>query len=336
MRTSMKHIADTLKLSKTTVSWVLSGQGDEKRISEETQQKVWDCAKRLHYEPNLLARSLNTGISSTVGLIIPDITDSFYSRIARAIESEAEKQGYSLMICSSESNVEREDRMIRLFKAKQVDGIILAPTRLSEIEVQALQAEQYPLVLFDRYFPHLHTNFIIIDNEGSSYELVSRMIAKGASKIAIITTNSYLHTMSLRREGYARAMADAGLDATSELYGEVKFANYEVEINGILDKIFETVPAVDGFFFTTHILALEAFRYFSEHGIDINKGFELGCIHSISAFRALAPNMHIAKMPVEEIGHHAVRILLKDIRAKQAGKQLINDVEQFVIPCILP
>ena len=123
MKTSLKDIAETLKLSKTTISWVLSGKGDEKGISLATQEKVFQCAKQLNYQPNLLARSLNTGISGTIGLIIPDITDSFYSKVARSIEKEAETQGYSLMICSSESEIERENRMIRLFKAKQVDGI---------------------------------------------------------------------------------------------------------------------------------------------------------------------------------------------------------------------
>ena len=153
MKTSLKDIAETLKLSKTTISWVLSGKGDEKGISLATQEKVFQCAKQLNYQPNLLARSLNTGISGTIGLIIPDITDSFYSKVARSIEKEAETQGYSLMICSSESEIERENRMIRLFKAKQVDGIIVAPTKVSKIEIQNLVKEGYPLVLFDRYFP---------------------------------------------------------------------------------------------------------------------------------------------------------------------------------------
>ena len=86
MKTSLKDIAETLKLSKTTISWVLSGKGDEKGISLATQEKVFQCAKQLNYQPNLLARSLNTGISGTIGLIIPDITDSFYSKVARSIE----------------------------------------------------------------------------------------------------------------------------------------------------------------------------------------------------------------------------------------------------------
>lgn len=336
MKTSLKDIAETLKLSKTTVSWVLASKGDEKGISLATQEKVFNCAKQLNYQPNLLARSLNTGISGTIGLIIPDITDSFYSKVARSIEMEAEAKGYSLMIGSSESEIERENRMIRLFKAKQVDGIILAPTKVSKVEIQNLVNESFPLVLFDRYFPEMKTNYVIIDNEGSSYDLVSKMIANGARKIAIITTNPHLRTMNMRREGYAKALIEANLPVNPDLHGEVPFVDYEENIFKTLDQIFSRVPDVDGFFFATHILALEAFRYFFEKGININKGYELACIHGVSAFRVLAPKMSIARMPIEEIGKNAVRILLNDISHHLQDSKAKEDVETLVLPCFLP
>lgn len=336
MKTSLKDIAEALKLSKTTVSWVLAGKGDEKNISLATQEKVFQYAKQLNYQPNLLARSLNTGISGTIGLIIPDITDSFYSKVARTIEMEAEAQGYSLMICSSESEVQRENRMIRLFKAKQVDGIIVAPTKVSKIEIENLEKEGYPLVLFDRYFPEMRTNYIIIDNEGSGYKLVKRMIDRGASKIAIITTNPHLYTMDMRREGYARALREAHLPIDPNLYGVVPFVDYENNVIKTLDRIFNLVPDVDGFFFTTHILALEAFRYFYEKGININNGYELACIHEVSAFRALAPHMHIARMPIEEIGKNAVRILLEDIKQRLKDPHAERKKENIMLQCSLP
>lgn len=155
MKTSLKNIADTLKLSKTTVSWVLSGVGDKKGISKETQQRVLKCAKELNYEPNLLARGLNTGLSGTIGLILPSISDTFYSKVATEVEKAADKLGYSIMISSSNSEIEKEDKIVRLFKAKQVDGIIMAPTKVSKVETQKLIKQHYPFVLFDRYFHEL-------------------------------------------------------------------------------------------------------------------------------------------------------------------------------------
>lgn len=122
MGASLKDIACKLNLSKTTVSWVLSGQGDKKGISAETQSRVLACARSLAYEPNLLARSLNTGVSKTIGLILPSISDTFFAHIADRIESEAEREGYSLMIAGSNSETERENALIRLFRSKKVEA----------------------------------------------------------------------------------------------------------------------------------------------------------------------------------------------------------------------
>lgn len=332
MSASLKDIASALNLSKTTVSWVLSGRAEEKGISPATRERVLRYAADLDYQPNLLARSLNTGTTGTIGLILPSISDSFYSQVAREVEMEAERHGYSLMICSSEAEIERENRMIRVFRAKRVDGIILAPTKISKVEIERLVAEDYPLVTFDRYFPELSVPYVIVDNERSSYDLVRRLIAKGCRRIAVVTTNPHLRTMDMRREGYARALAEAGLAAGSDLYAEVPFAGYEEHIGPALDRIFERVPDVDGFFFTTHILALEAFRYFYEKGIDINAGYGLCCIHEMPAMRVLAPRMNVARMPIAEIGRQTVRILLRRIRS--AGEEDGSGLSQ-VLPCEL-
>lgn len=332
MKTSLKDIANRLQLSKTTVSWVLSGKGDEKGISLSTQEKVFACAKEMHYQPNLLARSLNTGLSGTIGLILPDISDSFYSQMAKVIEIEVERFGYSLMIASSGSEKEREERMIGVFRARQVDGIIIAPTKQSSKEIVQMINEDYPFVTFDRYFPELETNYVIIDNEESSYRLVKHLIERGHRKIALITTNPYLKTMSMRCNGYSHALVEAGIPVDFSLYGEVSFKNYQNDIVEILDKILSEVPDVDGFFFTTHILALEAFRYFYQKNIPINEGYGLACIHEVPSFSVLAPEINTARMPVEDMGKEIVRLLVNNIERKQK-KLNLEEPQYKVFPC---
>lgn len=335
MKTSLKDIAEKLHLSKTTISWVLSGQGDKKSISATTQKKIFDCAKAFNYQPNLLARSLNTGISKTIGLIIPDITNTFYSSIAHAIEINLEQNGYSLMIGSSESDIERENKMIRLFRGRQVDGLIIAPTKISKVEIQNMVDEGYPLVLFDRYFPEMKSDYVIIDNEKASYELVCKMIEKGAKKIAILTTNPYPQTINMRHDGYARAITESNLALNPDLYGEVPFIHYEEEVYKTLDHIFAKTPDVDGFFFTTHILALLAFRYFFEHKIKFNSRFQLACIHSTPELHIVAPNMFIAQMPIEDIGKNTVDILLKRIQSRNSKAHKEESKENLVLSCTI-
>lgn len=336
MRASLKDIANELKLSKTTVSWVLSGQAQQKGISETTAKKVVEYASKMNYQPNLIARSLNTGTTKTIGLILPSISDSFYSEVAREIENEARKKGYSLMISSSESDKDREDEIIRLFKAKVVDGIIVAPTKRSKIEIQQLIDDSYPLVTIDRYFPELNATYIIINNRDSSYMLTKHLINKGCKKIAILTTNPHLTTMNQRKEGYEDALKESKMKINPNLYGEVTFVDYEKNVYNVLDNIFDKVPEVDSFFFTTHILALEAFQYFHDKGIKPN--FEFACIHEVPIFKILAPRINVARMPIEEIGKNAVNLLVEQIEFKrQKNKKHLHKFEskQLILSCSL-
>lgn len=336
MHSSLKDIAKELNLSKTTVSWVLSGQAQQKGISEATANKVMEYAVKLNYQPNLIARSLNTGITKTIGLILPSISDSFYSEVAREIEANARECGYSLMISSSESDINREDDMIRVFKSKRVDGIIIAPTKRSEVEIQRLIDEAYPLVTIDRYFPELTASYIIINNRDSSYMLAKHLVNKGCKKIAILTTNAHLTTMNQRKEGFEDALRESGITVSSDLYGEINFVHYEKNIYRVLDEIFSKVPDVDGFFFTTHILALEAFQYFNDK--KIKPEFELACIHEAPVFKILAPRMNVARMPIEEIGRNAVRLLIEQIEAarkKENARRRSVETKHLILSCSL-
>jgi LacI family transcriptional regulator len=316
MRSSLKDIADKLNLSKTTVSWVLTGKGDGKGISKVTQELVQKCAREMNYQPNLIARSLNIGKSRTIGLILPSISDYFYSSVAREIEKNASAHGYSLMIASSEAEKGKEESILRMFRSKGVDGIIIAPTKLSTVEIDRLIRERFPLITFDRYFPNLPVSHIIIDNRESGYKLTRHMIGLGAKKIALITTNPHLTTMQDRCGGYWQALKDMGVRPIMALEGVVDYEGYEHKIIKVLDRIFEKVPDVDGFFFTTHILALEAFLYFTNRGIDYNRDFRMASIHSVETYKILAPGISYAEMPIADIGKNAVEVLIKEIEAK--------------------
>ena len=250
------------------------------------------------------------------------------------IESEAEREGYSLMIAGSNSETERENALIRLFRSKKVDGIIIAPADASGREVGRLAESGCPVVLFDRGLAKTDAGCVVIDNEAGSHALVRHLAARGFRKIAIITTFPHLPTMELRHRGYLRALAKAGLHADPRLYGEVAYAGYRQHVCDTLDRILATVPDTDGFFFTTHILATEALRYFHDRGIDISDGRRgLACMHEDPLFRLAAPRMSVARFPVEEISAHAVRLLLRQIRESQSPGSVRPAPESVVLPC---
>ena len=121
----------------------------------------------------------------------------------------------------------------------------------------------------------------------------------------------------MRYEGYKRALESNQIIVDTKLYGEVSFKNYQNNIVEVLERIIREVPNVNGFFFTTHILALEAFQYFHEKGIPFNQKYGLACIHDIPTFRVLAPQIHTARMPIEEMSREIVNILTLQIEQKQ-------------------
>jgi LacI family transcriptional regulator len=188
--------------------------------------------------------------------------------------------------------------------------------------------------LFDRFFSDMDTNYVLVDNENSSYRLVRHLTEKGRKKIALITTESHLEIIRLRCEGYRRAIADASLDIDPNLQGVVEYINSERHISPVLDKIFQTTPDVDGFFFVSHTLALAAFLYFREKKICL-KNYGFACIHETSAFHFLDTDINIARMPVEDIGKNAVRILCDNIAHVSNKKKPLYVYSKMILPCTL-
>lgn len=310
----LKDVAKALNLSKATVSWILSGKGEEKGFSDATIKLVKESAARMGYSPNLLARSLSLGSTHTIALIIPAIGDTFYSQMAQAVEKQAHKCGYTLIISSSESNAEKERQLIRALRAQQVDGLIIAPSKGELSDIRSMMEEHYPFVFIDRYYPELETNYVIVDNEESSCGVVSSLIGAGCRRIALLTTDTHLLVMGRRIQGYRDALSAAGIEADPALCVEVNRATYVEAIVEALDALFERCPDVDGFFFTTHYLALETMRYFIERGIDYHRRFRFACFHTTTALDILAPEMLVTQMPIEEMGTRAVDMLLENIR----------------------
>jgi LacI family transcriptional regulator len=181
----------------------------------------------------------------------------------------------------------------------------------------------------------MDTNYVLVDNENSSYRLVKHLTEQGCKKIALITTESHLQVIQLRCEGYRRALTDAGLEADPNLYGVVEYLDSEKNITPALDKIFRTTPDVDGFFFVSHTLALATFLYFYEKGIDINK-YGLACFHEVSEFKLIVPQISVARMSVEDIGKNAVRILHDNIEHIMKYKRKRAFVySKMTLSCIL-
>lgn len=324
MGVSLKDIAAKLGISKTTVSWVLSGQGEKRNISLETQEKVMNCAKEMNYSPNGLARSLNLGYTKTIGLILPSISDLFYANIANRIGLVANTAGYSLMIASSKYNADKEAELINLFVEKQVDGIILAPMKLTSDSQRYHDFNKIPLVFIDRNYDDLDISSVVIDNIGTSRTLVDRLIKQdGSRRVALVTCDPHMLTMDSRRIGYETALQENKIDIDHSLNISVPIASYKDDLPKALEKFFVEDHDVDGFFFTTHILLEETIKFFQSKGIDANK-YKLASMRTNAFLEFIVPHLRVANFPENEMGETAVDILLDHIEANRRGEEWQN------------
>jgi LacI family transcriptional regulator len=315
MSVTIKDIAKELNLSRTTISFVLTGVGTEKGVSKKTQERVLAYVESINYQPNLLARSLIKGVSSTIGVIVPSIGDSFYAKLVKEIEKEAEKKGYVIIISSSERIPEHEIKLIRTMRAKQVDGLVIAPTEHLCKEMDKLLNDKFPFVLVDRFFPDLDTNYVIVNDMNTSYRLVRNLIEKGRKRIAFITTNTKVSALDDRLAGYKNALNSAGIPFDSAIYCEVPRDDYSEHIGDILEKLFYENPDVDALFFTTHYLASDAVMYMFRKGMDI-ASYGLATVHTNPILEVLSPKMSPARIPLDVIGRNVIDILIEDIKAE--------------------
>src|SRR5690606_23272582 len=205
-RILISDIAKALGISVTTVSFILNDKAKEKRISEALTKRVLDYVKKVGYKPNELAKSLRTGKTKILGLIIEDISNPFFGNIARLIESKVYEQGYRIIYCSTNNDVDKARELIQMFYDRQVDGFIITPSDGLEDTVKQLQQSNIPVVLFDRYFPSLETDYVGADNFQGAFDATSHLCQQGYKRIGFVSLYSDQTQMKERSDGYLKAM----------------------------------------------------------------------------------------------------------------------------------
>ena len=202
MPVRLKDIASELGLSIVTVSKVLRNHPD---IGEKTRTQVLQRMKELKYQPNLAARSLSTGRTSTVGLIVPDLLHPFFAQIATSLSAEVRKQRYSLIISSSEDDPQLEQQEIEQLLARRVDVLVIASAQLTTESFARIEEQKVPYILLDRRFAGLEANFVGVNDEAVGVLATNHLIEQGCLRIAHIR-GPEVSTAAGRLEGYKKAL----------------------------------------------------------------------------------------------------------------------------------
>ncbi len=306
-------------VSKTLVSMVLNGHGDKNGISKLTQQKVHAKAQALSYKPNQIARGLRLGKSSTIGLIVADIANPFYAKLARAVEDYCSIAGYNVIFCSSEEDPSKEAALINMLRDRQVDGMILSATSEDSSEVLKLKREGVPFVLIDRYFPRLDTNYVGVDNYKGAYVLTNHLINLGYKRIAHITVSpSHASTLRDRFRGYRKALREADIRFSSQFYKEVSFGNLESEIVESIHDLLAPPNIVSAIFAANNRVAVTCLEVLNRLNIKVPQDVALVSFDDMDLFKFCYPPITAIAQPINEISKHAVDLLLQHIENKDA------------------
>ena len=203
---TIQSMAKTLGVSVTTISRVLNGLGEQFRISKKTIELVTTTADKLNYRPNNIAKGLRLKKSSTIGLILPDITNTWFAQLALGIEKEARKHHYNIFLCNSNDDIKVEKKSIALLQSWMVDGIIIAPIGLESEHLQKASKSGTPLVLIDRFFEGVNLPYISSNDFEGSLEATQYLINYGHKKIACFQGIVGTSPNNQRVNGYKQAL----------------------------------------------------------------------------------------------------------------------------------
>jgi LacI family transcriptional regulator len=315
-RVSLDDIADSVGVSRSLVSLVLNGKSEKHGISEITRSRVLDKARELNYRPNHFARGLRLGKSFTIGLIVSDIANGFYSKIARNIEDLAEESGYHLITCSTDEDIEKELKLIRLLRNRQIDGLIISTSQPGPEEFERLNTEGFPVVLIDRYYKGVDIPSVVVDNLNGAMLATRHLLDSGFKRpLALAITPTHISTVNERLNGYKAALNEQAIEPWIE---EIPFRDLSGYVDNLIGSLAASHKLPDSIFTLNNNLATAALQALRNHNISIPGQVGLISFDDVPYFGFMSPTISAVSQPLPELCSKAFELLLDQINGKEA------------------
>jgi LacI family transcriptional regulator len=315
---SIKDIAAQLNISITTVSFILNGKAKERGISTSLAEKVLKHVEETGYKPNHLAKSLRTGKTKIISLLVESIADPFFSSVAGYVEEVANKRGYKIIYGSTQNEVSKTRELISLFKDRHVDGFIITPSLGLEADIARLLKEKVPVVLFDRYYKTIDTDWVVTDNVESTYNGVKYLIDQNYKNIAFITINSDQTQMHDRQYGYEKAIADYHMPSYIK---KVDYSKVEQKAAAIITDLIKANPQIDALFFATNYLALKGIGVINDMNKTIPDDFGVIVFDDHEIFKLFKPTITAVAQPIAEMSKQLFNLLLEQIDSAELSRK---------------
>ncbi|OGU77695.1 MAG: hypothetical protein A2V93_12620 [Ignavibacteria bacterium RBG_16_34_14] len=306
--TTLKNIANQVDVSVSTISRVLNGKSKHYRISEETQQLILNAAKELNYSPNQLARGLRLKRTNTLGYITPDISNPFFSNIAKVVEKYARKLGYSIILCDSEENTDIEANSIQLLIDRKIDGLIISPVGQTVDHLKETYNRNIPIVLIDRFFPDFDLPYVASDNYKGALEATSYLIECGHTRIAYIQGLKNTSPNNERVKGFKDAHRNFGIEFDDSLIVGNSFG----EENGYIEMklLVKRNNKPSAVFAGSNLISLGALKALAEENLKVPDDISMISFDDQPYSRFLATPMTTVSQQGSQIGQLATKILI--------------------------
>ncbi len=303
----MPTISDVAKragVSPVTVSRVINGA---KHVNPATRQKVERVIADLGYVPNVVARSLRSKRTHTLGLMVPDITNTFWTTVARGVEDSAQSHGYSVFLCNTDENPSKQLHYLNAFVGQRVEGIILAPHNSDPEHVSVLRQRNLPSVVIDRCVRGWDVDSVCTDSISGARTLMAHLIGLGHRRIAMITGPLSTSTAEERVAGYCLALTEAGLPIDARLIKRGEFRSLSGEY--LTYQLLDEAPDVTAFFAGNNTIAKGVIEALGKRGLRVPEDKALVCFDDFADTATFFPFMTVIVQPAYEMGANAVQLL---------------------------
>lgn len=312
MATSIKDVAREAGVSIATVSRVLN---DIDVVNEETKKKVVDAIKKLGYRPNIVARSLKTQRTKTIGILVPDISSQFYPEIVRGAEDVSNIYDYNVILCNSDFDGEKEKEYLRVLKEKMVDGVLYMSSSLQDDILELINELDLKTVLVETKDKEGTLPSVIIDNVKAAYDATKYLLDKGLKNIGYIgMKKEALNAWAIRYNGYEDALKEAGVEVDSDIT-YFKSLKASTGYEGV-KEILASGKKLEGLICGSDEVAMGAINALRDSGIKVPEDVKVIGFNNISAAELFYPKITTVAQPMYDMGSVAMRMLIKIINQK--------------------
>ena len=324
---TIKDIAKALGLSTSTVSRALR---DSYEISPETKKLVLEYAEKINYHPNPIALSLKERRSRSIGVIVCEIANSFFSQTINGIESIAYNNGYNVIIAQSRESFDREILNVQYLTSRSIDGLIISvSTETRDFSYfKELHERGLPIVFFDRIVSEIDTHKVIVDNYKGAYDATVHLINSGYRRIAAISNPEIVSITKERLAGYKAALADHGIEVNEKLIRYCQHGGMiAAEVEEVVNELLKGKQRPDALFTSADKLTTGCLRMLKSKGLKVPDDIGLIGFSNTDLTELLDPPLSVIKQPAFEMGEVATNLLLQLIESKRP----IKDFETRVL-----